>query len=85
MSLFSLDKHEAIPVDTHVWDLAVRYYAPELKDKSLTKRVHGLVQGAFQRVFGPYCGWAHNTLFVSELSSMRDRLPEGERDGERLP
>lgn len=27
------------------------------------------------RRFGPYCGWAHNTLFISELASMKDRLP----------
>jgi hypothetical protein len=29
--LFSLDKHAAIPVDTHVWQLASRYYTPHLK------------------------------------------------------
>ena len=29
--LFSLDKHAAIPVDTHVWQLATRYYTPSLK------------------------------------------------------
>ena len=31
MCLFSLDKHAAIPVDTHVWQLAARYYTPHLK------------------------------------------------------
>lgn len=29
--LFSLDKHAAIPVDTHVWQLACRHYTPHLK------------------------------------------------------
>ena len=29
--LFSLDKHEAIPVDTHVWQLATKFYTPGLK------------------------------------------------------
>ena len=29
--LFSLDKAAAIPVDTHVWQLAVRYYLPHLR------------------------------------------------------
>ena len=29
--LFALDKAEAIPVDTHVWQLATRFYAPKLK------------------------------------------------------
>ena len=33
--LFSLDKHAAIPVDTHVWQLAVRYYTPHLKGVSM--------------------------------------------------
>ena len=32
--LFSLDKHAAIPVDTHVWQLAARYYTPHLKGAS---------------------------------------------------
>lgn len=39
VALFSLDKHGAIPVDTHVWQLATRYYAPHLKSKSLTPKI----------------------------------------------
>lgn len=38
--LFSLDKACAIPVDTHVWQLACRYYAPHLRNKTLNKQVH---------------------------------------------
>jgi hypothetical protein len=37
--LFSLDKAGAIPVDTHVWQLACRYYAPHLRNKTLNKQV----------------------------------------------
>ena len=33
------------------------------------------VEQAFQDVFGPYAGWAHNVLFVSELASQKHRLP----------
>ncbi|KAL4458510.1 hypothetical protein ABPG75_013375 [Micractinium tetrahymenae] len=73
--LFSLDKHEAIPVDTHVWALACKYYTPHLRSKSLTKKIHGEVQAAFVDRFGPYAGWAHNTLFISELASTRDKVP----------
>ena len=29
----------------------------------------GLVEGALIERFGPYAGWAHNTLFIAELSS----------------
>lgn len=75
--LFSLDKHDAIPVDTHVWDLATKYYAPHLAKKSLTPKLHAEVQQAFVDRFGPYAGWAHNCLFISELASHRHLLPTG--------
>ncbi|PRW59786.1 N-glycosylase DNA lyase OGG1 [Chlorella sorokiniana] len=73
--LFSLDKHEAIPVDTHVWDLACKYYTPHLRNKSLTKKIHVEVQAAFVERFGPFAGWAHNTLFISELASTHAKVP----------
>lgn len=76
VALFSLDKAEAIPVDTHVWQLAIRYYCPNLADKTLTPRIHGEVQQAFETVFGEHCGWAHNALFISELASIRATLPD---------
>lgn len=76
VALFALDKHDAIPVDTHVWQLAVRHYTPHLRGaKSLTKKVQAEVQEAFVARFGPYAGWAHNTLFISELVSHKSRLP----------
>ena len=28
-----------------------------------------MVEGALIERFGPYAGWAHNTLFIAELSS----------------
>ena len=34
--LFSLGHAQAIPVDTHVWQLATRYYTPHLKGRPLT-------------------------------------------------
>lgn len=73
-ALFSLDKHSSIPVDTHVWQIAVRKYTPHLRGKSLTPKLHGEVQSAFINRFGPYAGWAHNTLFIFELKSVQDRL-----------
>ena len=39
MCLFALDKAAAIPVDTHVWQLACRHYTPHLRNKMLTKPV----------------------------------------------
>ncbi len=55
--LFSLDKHAAIPVDTHVWQLALKHYTPQLRGKTLTPKLHGAVQQALEDRFGPYAGW----------------------------
>ncbi len=74
--LFSLDKHEAIPVDTHVWRLATEHYCADLAGKSLTPRVMDAVEEAVGEVFGSHAGWAHNTLFIAELAHVRVALPE---------
>jgi len=75
--LFSLRKHQAIPVDTHVWQFATEHYMPELRDaKSVTPRVMRAVELKMEDVFGPYAGWAHNALFIAELKSVRDALPD---------
>lgn len=39
--LMSLDKHEAVPVDIHLWQITTKYYMPHLvKTKSLTAKVY---------------------------------------------
>ena len=39
--LMSLDKTEAVPVDTHMWQIAQRDYLPHLKKyKSLTDKIY---------------------------------------------
>ena len=41
MCLMSMDKAGAIPVDTHVWQIAVRDYIPKLQQsKSLTENLY---------------------------------------------
>ena len=37
------------------------------------------VELRFEEVFGAYAGWAHNALFIAELRSVRERLPESLR------
>lgn len=76
IALFSLDQHHAIPVDTHVWQIAVRYFLPELAGRSLTLKLHQEVQDVFGKRFGKYAGWAHQVLFIAELSSQQTLLPE---------
>jgi 3-methyladenine DNA glycosylase/8-oxoguanine DNA glycosylase len=73
--LFSLDKYQAIPVDTHVWRLVKTHYRPDLQEKkSLTPRLMEVVENTLIETFGPHAGWAHNVLFLSELA--KKKMPE---------
>jgi hypothetical protein len=60
VALFSLDKHDVIPVDTHVWTIACRDFDTSLASaKSLTPAVYERVGDLFRSRYGPYAGWAH--------------------------
>ncbi|KAI8474872.1 MAG: DNA glycosylase [Monoraphidium minutum] len=82
VALFSLDAHDAIPVDTHVWALATKYYAPRLAGKALTKKLHPEVAAAFVGRFGPRAGWAHSVLFISDLRQTKGQLAAAEEAAE---
>ncbi|CAL9126356.1 8-oxoguanine DNA glycosylase, N-terminal domain [Musa troglodytarum] len=71
IALFSLDQHHAIPVDTHVWQIATRYLIPELAGTRLTPKLYRCVSEAFVDKFGEYAGWAQNVLFIGELPSQK--------------
>nr|DAD24682.1 TPA_asm: hypothetical protein HUJ06_026146 [Nelumbo nucifera] len=77
IALFSLDQHHAIPVDTHVWQIATRYLIPELAGARLTPKLCGRVAEAFVSKFGKYAGWAQTLLFIAELPSQKAFLPSG--------
>ena len=47
----------------------------------MNKKIMVAVEDAFIQRFGPWAGWAHNTLFISELATQRERLPEHLRPG----
>lgn len=63
----SLDHAEAIPVDTHVWQIALRDYGFKNKGgKTLTAKLYDQVADHFRQVFGDYSGWAHSVCFMYE-------------------
>jgi len=67
--LFSLDKTEAVPVDTHVWQLAKDLYFPDWPErKSLTTSAYNTVVSAFTDRFGELAGYAQNFLFYDHFS-----------------
>lgn len=79
VALFSLRQVDAIPVDVHVWNIARRDYDSDgvlSAAKSLTPTVYATVCKTFRNRFKTHSGWAHSVLFVAELPSFRDALPE---------
>ncbi|CAN6440046.1 unnamed protein product [Victoria cruziana] len=64
VALFSLDQNQAVPVDTHVWQIATRYLLPELEGAQPTPKLCQRVSEAFVSKYGKYAGWAQTVLFV---------------------
>jgi len=65
--LFALWHDRAVPIDTHVRQVAVRMFKPELAHRSLTPTVYNTLAGLYRDRFGPYAGWAQQYLFFDEL------------------
>jgi N-glycosylase/DNA lyase len=79
VALFSMRQQDAIPVDIHVWNIALRDYDSEgllSQVKSLTPAVYKQVGDLFRLMFPSKAGWAHSLLFVAELPSFRPVLPD---------
>ena len=79
VALFSLCQAEAIPVDTHVWNICRRDYDDHgmfQNVNSLTPTIYKQVGDVFRAQFTPKAGWAHTLLFVAELPSFRPLLEE---------
>jgi N-glycosylase/DNA lyase len=66
---------EAVPVDTHVWQIAQRdYMFGKGKHKSLTKATYDAVGDHFRQLWGKEAGWAHSVLFAADLKTFSERL-----------
>ena len=78
VALFSLDKTDAVPVDTHVWDITQSLYAQHLQKttKSLTPKMYDDIRGVWRQTFGSHSGWAQAILFAGELTRYRQLLQD---------
>ncbi|ROW05900.1 hypothetical protein VPNG_07991 [Cytospora leucostoma] len=76
--LMGLGWLEAVPVDTHVWQIAMRDYkfGGKAKNKTLTKALYDAVGDHFRGLWGDQAGWAHSVLFTADLRAFSDRLIE---------
>ncbi|KAB8606272.1 hypothetical protein FH972_025901 [Carpinus fangiana] len=74
--LMGLGWGEAVPVDTHVWQIAVRDYKFKGGNKhaSLTPVLYNGVGAKFRGLWGEYAGWAHSVLFTADLRAFSDQL-----------
>ena len=88
VALFSMKQCEAVPIDTHVWDIVLRDYSSYISRKSstgltgkekdtktLTPFVYDHIGDAFRCQFRHHAGWAHSVLFAAELPDLRVLLP----------
>ncbi|KAG6918145.1 hypothetical protein DXG01_016334 [Tephrocybe rancida] len=73
--LMSLDKKEVVPVDTHVHQIATKYYGlkgaagSSGKKINMTPKLYDDVNTRLLNVWGGYAGWAHSVLFTADLKS----------------
>ena len=81
VALFCLDHADVVPVDVHVYNIAVRDYmrdSPADGDSlvlTLDARLYARIGDTFRAKFGPYAGFAHSLLFAAELPQFADSLP----------
>jgi len=78
IALFSLDCKNAIPVDTHVYQIYFKKYKKG-ESKALTDKLYYEISGFFQDKFGEYAGWAHSYLFTADLAKFK-----GEKGTEKV-
>ena len=72
--LMGLGWREAVPVDTHVWQIAQRDYKfGRGKHRSLTKATYDAVGDHFRQLWGKEAGWAHSVLFTADLRAFAEQ------------
>ncbi|MEO8284958.1 MAG: DNA glycosylase [Chloroflexota bacterium] len=70
--LFAMAKDQAVPVDTHVWQLTRDRYLPTLKGKSVSAAGYAQVLNYFHSHFQK-AGWAQQYLFFDHLLESREK------------
>jgi len=72
--LMGLGWAEAVPVDTHVWQIAQRdYHFGKAKTQTLTKAMYDSIGDHFRKIWGPQAGWAQSVLFTANLKSFSEQ------------
>lgn len=73
--LMGLAWDEAVPVDTHVWQIAQRDYKfGKGKFRSLTQATYDAIGELFRGLWGKEAGWAHSVLFAADLKTFEEKV-----------
>merc|ERR1711892_540754 len=75
--LMSLDQAGAVPVDTHMFNIAKQYLPHLEQHKTVTDKVYKEIGNHFRSLYGEYAGWAHSVLFSADLKHLRELKTEG--------
>ncbi|KDQ17927.1 hypothetical protein BOTBODRAFT_29239 [Botryobasidium botryosum FD-172 SS1] len=70
--LMSLNQPAVVPVDTHVYQIAVKHYGfrgTSGKPSSMTPKMYAQIAEKLASVWGSYAGWAHCVLFTADLKA----------------
>lgn len=71
---------EAVPVDTHVWQIAQRDYKfGKGKAKTFSTNLYHPVGDFFRDLWGKEAGWAHSVLFTADLKTFSDRATKDDK------
>ena len=81
--LMGLGWGEAVPVDTHVWRIAVRDYGfGHWRGKAMSGAIYDAVGMHFRELWGEEAGWAHSVLFTADLRAFEERAAGVVKDEE---
>jgi N-glycosylase/DNA lyase len=70
VALYGLEKLEATPIDTHLWQAIVRLYRPEWKGRSMTDARYREGGLWMRERFGKYAGLAHLYLYLGNMKRL---------------
>lgn len=78
--LMSLGHLEAIPVDTHIFQVACANYTPHLStQKTVTPKIHNEINSYLRELWGPLAGWAQTIIFCVKINSSEGKNKKPQR------
>ena len=74
--LMCLDRHQLIPIDTHLMAIAARHpqFPNRLKGKTMNKQIYEEVQSFLEDKWGEMGGWTQAVMFAADLKPKIEKV-----------